>query len=93
MSIRTFRNRVVRYKFGLAGLRLMRGPRRYRRSMYRLAEAEAKKREARNPEATARAKAIQNRKPSSSAKPTAFGGVVRAVRSIFNKAFGRQKGS
>lgn len=93
MSIRTFRNKVLRYKFGLDGLRSMRGPRRYRRSLRRFAAAQEKLREKSNQEAAARAKSIQNRiASSSSAKSGVLGGVAKAARSLFNKAFGRQKG-
>lgn len=92
MSIRTFRNRVVRYRFGLAGLRLMRGPRRYRRSLHRLAEAEAKKRAASGMFAAAKAQAAANRKASSSTqKPSVLGRIATGLRRFAVKAFS-QKG-
>lgn len=93
MSIRTFRNKVLRYKFGLAGLRSMRGPRRLRRSLHRFAKSEAERQSRLGLTDAARTRAAQDRRASSSAaKPGALSTVKNVARSLFNKAFGRKNG-
>lgn len=92
MSIRTFRNGVLRYKFGLDGMRTLRSQERLNLAMRRHAMRAALRREFERLDATARAKAAENRKPSSSAKPSAFSGVLRSAGRLLNKAFGRKQG-
>lgn len=89
MSIRTSRNKVLRYRFGLEGLRSMRGPRRIRRSLARLAKVEAERRERSGLSAAAKAKAVESRRPVVS-KPGAFSSVTKAARSLFNWVLGRR---
>lgn len=84
MSIRTFRNKVIRTKYGLDGLRAARGPRRVRRSLFRIAKHRAAKRaeaaeRARN-EATAQANRPQRKRP---------GIIGRAMRAL---GFGKRVG-
>lgn len=83
MSIRPFRNSVLRYKFGLSGLRSLRGNRRIRRSMFRIAAFRKAAKEQADAAEQARQRGIEQR-AASARKP----GLFSRLASMFSRKVG-----
>ena len=88
MSIRTFRNGVLRYKLGLDGLRAFRSPRKTRGTLRKLAAYEKAKREATRRAAEKAAETLLGHGRRAERKKPLLERASRFIRSFFSRKVG-----